>query len=115
VNGYKDSKGNYLDIIDIIGQFERATQNMGSAERSAAMSTIFGSRSVASMNILMDEGSDKLRAYRTDLENAVGARRNYSKCDTGINQKQDRGIKKRINRIRIQVCRIVPREGRGTY
>jgi TP901 family phage tail tape measure protein len=68
----KDANGDYLDIIDIIGQFENATKSMGSAERAAAMSTIFGSRSVTAMNILMAEGSDKLRAYRTDLENAGG-------------------------------------------
>jgi TP901 family phage tail tape measure protein len=72
----QDSNGDYLDIIDIIGQFEAATKSMGSAERAAAMSTIFGSRSVAAMNILMAEGSDKLNEYRVGLETAGGAAAN---------------------------------------
>jgi len=79
----KDSAGNYLDVIDIIGQFEAATKSMGSAERAAAMSTIFGSRSVSAMNILMAEGSDALRRYRTDLENAGGAAANIAEAMRG--------------------------------
>jgi TP901 family phage tail tape measure protein len=74
----KDSQGNYLDVIDIIGQFENATKDMGTAERAAAMSTIFGTRTVTGMNILMAEGADKLREYRTELENAGGAAGNIA-------------------------------------
>jgi TP901 family phage tail tape measure protein len=69
----QDSHGNYLDIIDIIGQFETATKNMGSAEKAAALSTIFGSRTVTGMNILLQEGAGKLRDYRKELESAGGA------------------------------------------
>jgi TP901 family phage tail tape measure protein len=69
----QDSHGNYLDIIDIIGQFETATKSMGSAEKAAALSTIFGSRTVTGMNILLQEGAGKLRDYRKELENAGGA------------------------------------------
>jgi TP901 family phage tail tape measure protein len=70
----KDQNGNFLDIIDIIAQFEAGTKNMGSAEKAAALATIFGTWTVTGMNIVLHEGADKLRAYRTDLENAGGRR-----------------------------------------
>ncbi|GHU13039.1 hypothetical protein FACS1894161_2520 [Spirochaetia bacterium] len=69
----KDANGNFLNIIDIIGQFEQGTKDLGTAEKAAAMATIFGTRTVTGMNILMGEGAESLRRYRTELENAGGA------------------------------------------
>jgi TP901 family phage tail tape measure protein len=79
----KDQSGNYLDVIDIIGQFESATKDMGSAEKAAALATIFGTRTVTGMNILLQEGSEKLRTYRGDLENAGGAAANIAEAMRG--------------------------------
>lgn len=69
----KDQEGNFLDVIDILGQFENATESMGTAQRSAALSTVFGARSVTGINILLDQGADKLNDYRDTLLNAGGA------------------------------------------
>jgi TP901 family phage tail tape measure protein len=79
----KDSGGNYLDVIDILQQFEQGTKNMGSAEKAAALATIFGSRSVTGLNILLQEGTDKLREYRTTLENAGGSAANIADAMRG--------------------------------
>jgi TP901 family phage tail tape measure protein len=79
----KDQNGNFLDIIDIISQFETGTKNMGSAEKAAALATIFGTRTVTGMNIVLQEGTDKLRAYRTDLENAGGSASNIAEAMRG--------------------------------
>jgi hypothetical protein len=79
----KDQNGNFLDIIDIIAQFEAGTKNMGSAEKAAALATIFGTRTVTGMNIVLQEGADKLRAYRTDLENAGGSAANIAEAMRG--------------------------------
>jgi TP901 family phage tail tape measure protein len=79
----KDGNGNYLDAIDIIGQFEKQTKSMGSAEKAAALATIFGTRTVTGMNILLAEGADKLRGYRTELENAGGASENIANAMRG--------------------------------
>jgi TP901 family phage tail tape measure protein len=79
----KDSRGNYLNIIDIIAQFEQRTKSLGSAERAAALSTIFGSRTVTGMNILLAEGAEKLRGYRTELLNAGGAAENIANAMRG--------------------------------
>jgi TP901 family phage tail tape measure protein len=79
----RDSQGNYLDIVDILAQFEDATKSMGSAEKAAALSTIFGSRAVTGINILLQEGTDKLRDYRTQLEDAGGAAANIAEAMRG--------------------------------
>jgi TP901 family phage tail tape measure protein len=79
----KDQSGNFLNVIDIIGQFERATASMGTAEKAAALATIFGSRTVTGMNILLQEGSERLRGYRTELVNAGGAAANIAEAMRG--------------------------------
>jgi TP901 family phage tail tape measure protein len=69
----KDSKGNFRDAIDILGDFEKSTKNMGNAQKIAALSTVFGSKSVNFMSVLLSKGSDNLRVFRQDLLNAGGA------------------------------------------
>lgn len=68
-----DSDGNFRDIIDILGDFESGLAGMGTEQRSAALATIFGSRSVTGMNLLLDQGADSLRTYRSELEGSAGA------------------------------------------
>lgn len=67
-----DSQGNFRDIIDIMGDFEVATKNMGEVQRSAALSTIFGKKAITGINVLFDAGAQNIRDYRTQLENAGG-------------------------------------------
>ena len=69
----QDSQGNFLDMIDILGQFEVATKGMGTAQRSAAITTVFGARAMTSVNILLGEGKTALKSYRTELEASDGA------------------------------------------
>jgi TP901 family phage tail tape measure protein len=66
----KDANGNFLNVIDVVGQFERRMQGMGSAQKAAYLSTLFGTRAVTGMNILLAEGVDKLRGYRAELVKA---------------------------------------------
>lgn len=69
----QDEKGNFRDIVDIIEDFQKGLHGMGSAQRSAALSTVFGARSVTGMNILLQEGTDNIRKFREGLEGASGA------------------------------------------
>lgn len=69
----QDQHGNFLDVVDIIGQFENSLKSMGTAQRSAALSTVFGARTVTGMNLLLQEGADGLAAYRDQLLGAAGA------------------------------------------
>jgi TP901 family phage tail tape measure protein len=69
----KDSSGNMLDMVDILGQLGHATRNMGTAQRSAALDTIFGKRAIAGASVLLDKGHVALGEYVEQLKNAGGA------------------------------------------
>lgn len=68
-----DAEGNFRDIVDILGDIEKGTKGMGEVQRTAALSTIFGARAVGGINILLTEGSDKIKAFRKELEGSAGA------------------------------------------
>ena len=69
----KDSDGNFRDVIDILADFEKGLKGMGDVQRSAALSTIFGARSVTGLNILLKAGTKRLRSFRGELKNSKGA------------------------------------------
>lgn len=67
-----DSQGNFRDILGILGDFETATKNMGEVQRSAALSTVFGKKAITGANIIFKAGTQTVRDFRTELENAGG-------------------------------------------
>jgi len=69
----KDSSGNLRDVVDILGDLDSATKKLGTAEKAAVLNEIFGKIPIAGVNILLDAGADKLRAYQKQLEGAAGA------------------------------------------
>ncbi len=69
----QDSSGDFRDVIDILADFETGLKGMGSAQRTAALSTVFGARSVTGINILLKEGTESLRDYRKGLIDSAGA------------------------------------------
>ena len=74
----RDQKGNFRDVIDILSDFEKGLKGKGTAERAAALTTVFGVRSVTGLNILLAEGTEKLRKFRTQLDNSAGATENMA-------------------------------------
>lgn len=69
----KDSKGNFRDIIDVLADFEGGLKGMGTANKAAALKTIFGARSITGMNILLKEGTSNLRKFRAQLDDSAGS------------------------------------------
>jgi TP901 family phage tail tape measure protein len=69
----KDSSGNMRDMFDIMNDLRGATKGMGTAQRSAAMDTLFGKYAVAGANVLLDTSDETLRGYRDSLYGAGGA------------------------------------------
>ena len=69
----QDSAGNMRDMIDIIRDLNVKTKDMGTAQRAAALDTIFGKRAISGISVLLDEGADKLTVYRDQILNAKGA------------------------------------------
>jgi TP901 family phage tail tape measure protein len=74
----QDSQGNMRDLFDILGDIEKGTKKMGTAQRSAALNVIFGKRAVAGLSVLLDTGSEKLKEHRKMLEEAGGAAKNMA-------------------------------------
>lgn len=68
-----DSKGNFNDVVDILGDFEKGLKKYTPVQRAAALSTVFGARSVNGINILLEKGTKGLKAYRKELDNSAGA------------------------------------------
>lgn len=68
-----DSNGNFRDAIDIIADLENGLKGYGTEQKAAALKTIFGKRTITSMNILLSTGAEKLRKYRDELINSKGA------------------------------------------
>ena len=69
----KDSSGNLRDVVDIIEDLNKGLEGMGTADKSGALEEIFGKIPIAGVNILLKEGADNLRAYRSTIEGAAGA------------------------------------------
>lgn len=69
----RDEAGNFRDIIDILADFEKGLDGMGTAQRTAALATVFGARSVTGVNVLLQTGTKTLREYRGQLEASAGS------------------------------------------
>ena len=69
----QDQEGNFRDLVDILTDVESATDGMGSAEKSAALAAVFNRTSLSGLNQILNEGVDKVRGYRDELNRASGA------------------------------------------
>lgn len=67
----KDSKGNMRDVLDILGDLGKATKNMGTGTKLAALETIFGKIPLAGVTAMLDKGTDKIKDLRVELEKAT--------------------------------------------
>lgn len=68
----KDNNDNFRDAIDILADVEKATKKMGSAARTQALNIIFGDRAMGAVNILLKDGTKKLREMRKAQIEATG-------------------------------------------
>jgi TP901 family phage tail tape measure protein len=67
-----DANGNYRDLTDILKDVEKATDGMGDAERSAALSTTFTSDSIKGLNLIMNAGVDEAAKFEDELRKCDG-------------------------------------------
>ena len=74
----QDANGNFRNMIDILADVEKATDGMGSAEKSAALMTTFTARSVKGVSMALTEGSGNIRKYEDDLNSAGGTAKNMA-------------------------------------
>lgn len=76
----QDANGDFRNIIDILGDFEKGLVGMGTQQKTAALATIFGAKAVTGVNILLAEGSTKLAEYRDSLIDSAGASRTMAEA-----------------------------------
>ena len=69
----QDASGNYRDLTDIIRDVDAATQGMGKAEKAAALSSVFTADSISGLNLILNEGIDKVSGYEDALRNSAGS------------------------------------------
>ena len=74
----KDAQGNLRDITRIIDDLNKATKNLGTADKGAVLEGIFGKIPIAGVNILLNSGGESIRRFRTELESATGASNDMS-------------------------------------
>jgi TP901 family phage tail tape measure protein len=67
-----DANGNFRDLTDILTDVEAATDGMGDAERAAALSSTFTADSTKGLNLILNEGMDKISGYEDALRSADG-------------------------------------------
>jgi len=67
-----DSNRNFRDLFDILGDVEKVTASMGTQQKAAFLSTIFGARAFKSISALLKVGSKELRNYRDEIKGASG-------------------------------------------
>lgn len=65
-------KSGAIKLPDILDRIKQNTQGMTDAQKSALIAQAFGIQSQTAMNILVDQGGDKLRALTEETKNAEG-------------------------------------------
>lgn len=67
-----DANGQFRDMIDILADVEKATEGLGSAEKSAALMDTFTARSIKAVSEALTEGTDNIKKYRDELNGSAG-------------------------------------------
>ncbi len=69
----KDADGNLRDVVDILGDMDKALGGLGTAERAEVLDKIFGKIPIAGVNVLLKTGTENINSFRKGLENAEGS------------------------------------------
>ena len=68
-----DSKGKFVGVSEVVGQFEEAFKDVGGeAQRTAVLMEIFGQRAGPAMAALIEEGSESIREFTERLKDSEG-------------------------------------------
>lgn len=109
----QDSNGDFLDIVDIISQFETGLKDMGTQQRTAALGTIFGAKTVNGFNVLLGEGSDELRKYREQIIDSAGASKTMAEAIRTSLGNRIKVLKSGLTELGLQFIEAFEVQGRG--
>lgn len=68
-----DSAGNFLPMLNVMGQFRNGLQGLGTKERGAMIKAVFGERNITGINLILQKSQKELEAYYSKLKNSTGA------------------------------------------
>ncbi|MCD9065980.1 phage tail tape measure protein [Staphylococcus pasteuri] len=68
-----DSKGKFVGMPSLVGQFQKGLQGMTKEQKLAAVSQIVGTESASGFLAMIDAGPKKIGAYSKSLKNSDGA------------------------------------------
>jgi TP901 family phage tail tape measure protein len=68
-----DAEGNFLNLFDILSQFENKLAGMGDVQRGTILSSIFGVRGEKAVNLLLQTGTAQLKEYEVMLQDSARA------------------------------------------
>lgn len=109
----QDQSGNFRDIVDIIADFETGLTGMGTAQQTAALASVFGARTVNSFNVLLGEGSERLRQYREQIEQSNGASQEMAEAMRTSLANQIEVLKSGLIELGFQFVEAFESDGRG--
>ncbi|WP_053404998.1 phage tail tape measure protein [Persicobacter sp. CCB-QB2] len=69
---FHDTNGEFVGMANMVEQLETSFSGLTTKQQQAALSTIFGNEAIQEMNILLAAGSDQIRYWTQELENAEG-------------------------------------------
>lgn len=74
----QDQNGNFRSLIDIMADVEKATDGMGTAEKTSALSAVFTAHSIRGVSQILTEGTDKVYSYEDALKSSGGTAKEMS-------------------------------------
>jgi TP901 family phage tail tape measure protein len=108
-----DADGNFRDMVDILADMEKGLAGMGSQQRTAALSTIFGARTVTGINTLLAAGTDELRRYRGELMDSARAAETMAGAMRGSLKNQIAVLKSSLTELGLKFVESFEKDGRG--
>lgn len=69
----QDQNGNFRDLTEILSDVQKAVDGMGSSQKAAALSSTFTAESIKGVNLVLNEGMEKISGYEEALRNSSGA------------------------------------------
>ena len=69
----RTANGDLRDVVQILGDLDKATSKLGTAQKAEVLNNIFGRIPIAGVNVLLKEGAENMAAYQAEIQGAAGA------------------------------------------
>lgn len=102
-----DGEGNMRDMFDIMQDLQRGLAGRGTGQQAQFLDAIFGARGITAANVLLQSGSERLRAFRENLVDAGGAAGNMASQMRDTTQGDLDSFGSAIEAVKIAIFEVV--------